>query len=190
MQQGLGKSRKTAPCPQIPGSLPIPGKKLIFPPLPPLSPFSEMGEDQKIPQSHLLNFLLEKPSPPPPAIPPPKNSFQKSLGMTLNCFLLPKKARALLGYFQSNSWGFVGSDFQGYFHAQLASIQGEFPDPTEIPGAFKILSSLISWSQIQYLEGFGNFGIFSCCENLKFFCCCLGFCCCCCLFCSRLGQSF
>lgn len=42
-----------------------------------------------------------------------------------------------------------------------------WPDPTEISGAFKILSSLISWSQIRCLEGFGNFGIFSSCENLK-----------------------
>lgn len=104
---------------------------------------------------------------PPTAIPPPKTSLQKSLGMTLNCSLLPKKVRALLGYFQPNSWGFVRSNFQGYFHAQLASIKGEFPDPTEISGAFKILSSLISWSQIRCLEGFGNFGIFSSCENLK-----------------------
>lgn len=63
---------------------------------------------------------------PPTAIPPPKTSLQKSLGMTLNCSLLPKKVRALLGYFQPNSWGFVRSNFQGYFHAQLARSHRNF----------------------------------------------------------------
>lgn len=34
----------------------------------------------------------------------------------------------------------MGSNFQGFFHAELARIQGEFPDLTETPAAFKILS--------------------------------------------------
>lgn len=79
-----------------------------------------------------------------------------------------QKVRTLLGYFQLglniqewNSWGFVGSNFQEYFHAELARIQREFPDPTETPAAFKILSPTLfflvkssAWKDLGILEYF------------------------------------
>lgn len=77
-------------------------KKIVFQPFHPLPPFSGMGEDQKISQSCLPNFLLEKKT---LATPLPKISLQKSLGMTLNCSLLPETHPKKSGlYLDISSW--------------------------------------------------------------------------------------
>lgn len=59
------------------------------------------------------------------------------------------------------------SNFQGYFHAELARIQAEFPDPTENPDAFKILFPAHFLEPKLVPEGILEILEFFSCENLK-----------------------